>query len=280
MKTSAGVSTILQDHFERRQRLNARYSIRAYSRDLGVSPSFLSQVLSEQRGLSLDKAQGIAKKLKLRGDDYDFFCAQAVAAFARTATQKTRAKLVARTAEQELTAVRLTKEQFTLIADWHHLAIFQCLFLGGYSALCAAAPEAEVLSRLLLVSREEIEAAIARMVRFGVIRPAKDGTRHEPVTETIRVPDQAPSASIRKFHSQIIEKSLIAMQSQPVSERFYNTTTLTIARGDLPKIQEEYQAFFKRMVQQYSKRPESEPAGDAVYAFAAQLFCLTRGDGT
>lgn len=279
MTVTVSVSTLLQDHFERRQRQNARYSIRAYSRDLGVSPSFLSQVLSAQRGLSLEKAQGIAKKLKLRGDDYDFFCAQAVAAFARTETQKTRAKLAARTAEQELTAVRLTKEQFTSVADWHHLAIFQCFSLGRYAALCAAEPEADVLSRLLLVPRAEIEAALSRMVRYGIIRPSKDGTRHEPVTETIRVPDQAPSASIRKFHSQIIEKSLIAMQSQPVSERFYNTTTLTIARADLPKIQEEYQAFFKRIVQEYAKRPDSDPAGDAVYAFAAQLFCLTRGEG-
>ena len=56
---------ILKAELEKRQRANARYSLRAFARDLGVSPSNLSEILQRKAGLSRIKAQEIAKKLNL-----------------------------------------------------------------------------------------------------------------------------------------------------------------------------------------------------------------------
>lgn len=63
---------IAQAYFERRSR-NASYSMRAFARDLGMSPSQLSLILNRKRGVSTAKAQELVSLLGLRGTDADLF---------------------------------------------------------------------------------------------------------------------------------------------------------------------------------------------------------------
>src|SRR6516165_11941016 len=58
---------ILVDEFMMRTAKNGRYSMRGFARDLGISQSFLSQILSKKRKLSHEKALIVSQKLRLRG---------------------------------------------------------------------------------------------------------------------------------------------------------------------------------------------------------------------
>lgn len=48
---------------ERRTLRNPRYSLRAYARDLGVSPSTISEVLNGHHSLSMDRANELSTRL-------------------------------------------------------------------------------------------------------------------------------------------------------------------------------------------------------------------------
>ncbi|MFN3696078.1 MAG: helix-turn-helix domain-containing protein [Pseudobdellovibrio sp.] len=56
---------LLLEEFNRRVRLNSRYSLRAYATFLGVSSGALSEIMKGQRPLSLKYAIKIAKALGL-----------------------------------------------------------------------------------------------------------------------------------------------------------------------------------------------------------------------
>jgi transcriptional regulator with XRE-family HTH domain len=56
---------MLQDEFERRKAKNMRYSFRAFSRALGVSPSTLVNVMKGRRRFSADLAAELAERLEL-----------------------------------------------------------------------------------------------------------------------------------------------------------------------------------------------------------------------
>ena len=55
--------TILREELKNRQNKNSSYSLRAFSRDLGVNPASLSQFLNGRRALSSKNLDGIAKRL-------------------------------------------------------------------------------------------------------------------------------------------------------------------------------------------------------------------------
>ena len=54
---------LLEQELARRQSRNLRYSLRAFARDLQLSPAFLCQVLSAKRGLSAKSADRISNTL-------------------------------------------------------------------------------------------------------------------------------------------------------------------------------------------------------------------------
>jgi transcriptional regulator with XRE-family HTH domain len=65
---------ILQQTLLTKQKKNSRYSLRAFARDLRVSPSFLSEVLNGKYGISRQLARQIAERLGFDARECDHFC--------------------------------------------------------------------------------------------------------------------------------------------------------------------------------------------------------------
>lgn len=61
---------VLQAAFDERKLRNVKYSLRAFSRDLNIAPSYMSEVLKGKKKLSSESACKIALKLGL--DDGEF----------------------------------------------------------------------------------------------------------------------------------------------------------------------------------------------------------------
>ena len=56
---------IIKEEFSKRVTRNSSYSLRAFARDLGVSPASLSCFLNQKKGISEKKATDIAGRLDL-----------------------------------------------------------------------------------------------------------------------------------------------------------------------------------------------------------------------
>jgi uncharacterized protein (TIGR02147 family) len=273
MKAPPSISHVLISHFEMKQAKNAGYSKRAYSRDLGVSPAFLSQILSNKRSLSPARAELISKKLNLSQDERDYLIAQAITSTSRSETLKAKASTQLKRLIHAQSTITLAKSDFAVISDWHHLAIFQSMFLKNYPERCEEKGEVTYLSQFLKVPAAEVTDALKRLSRLKVIE--SKGSFHRPLMNHLAIKNKAPSAVIRKFHRQIIEKSLVAMEAQSVERRLFNTTTLTINDADLPSIARDYETFYQGMIQKYSNQTQSDFEPNSVYAFSTQLFALS-----
>jgi len=68
---------ILQQTLFSKQQKNKRYSLRAFARDLKISPSFLSEVLSGKYGISKQLASQIADRLGFTNEEMQHFCSLA-----------------------------------------------------------------------------------------------------------------------------------------------------------------------------------------------------------
>jgi plasmid maintenance system antidote protein VapI len=68
---------ILQQTLFTKQQKNKRYSLRAFARDLKISPSFLSEVLNGKYGISKQLAAQIADRLGFNSEEVQHFCSLA-----------------------------------------------------------------------------------------------------------------------------------------------------------------------------------------------------------
>lgn len=75
MKNAPFHVKMLLDEVQRRKETNPRYSLRAFSKFLGIGPSTLSRILSNHQELSLTACRNIIKKLHFNHDDCLLFIA-------------------------------------------------------------------------------------------------------------------------------------------------------------------------------------------------------------
>ena len=68
---------ILQQTLFTKQQKNKRYSLRAFARDLKISPSFLSEVINGKYGISKQLAGQIADRLGFNSEENQHFCSLA-----------------------------------------------------------------------------------------------------------------------------------------------------------------------------------------------------------
>lgn len=271
------IQQVLLNQYQKRLSDNPRYSMRAYARDLRLSPGQLSLVMSGKKGISLDRAKTIAEILDLSPLEKDYFVNQAELSFARSKAAKGLAEGALKKLRQYEDAFYLSKDSVTAISDWYHLGILQVMQVQRYENQCKKRGEVEFLSTVLKVPELDVREALLRLKKLEVLK-AFEGY-HLPVQDYVLTKGEVPSAAIRKFHRQIIQKALVAIETQLVEERFLNTTVMSIQREDYPKLVEDFKDFYRSAMNKYGKSQKSKVKGDSVYALSVQLFKIAHFDG-
>ncbi|AFY01540.1 TIGR02147 family protein [Bdellovibrio bacteriovorus] len=152
---------------ERRQRKNPSYSLRAFSRDLEVPCSRLSEILNGKVGLSESRAVNLATKLNLSPSEREFFVDLALSEHARSAVLREMA--LQRVNAREEAFEKIGEDQFAVISDWYYTAITQILQLKDFE------PTAENISRRLGLLTDVTEKALERLEAMKLVEKTADG---------------------------------------------------------------------------------------------------------
>lgn len=251
----------LRLELENRLRRRPHYSLRAFARDLQMSPAALSDFLGGKAGLSRERSLAVAKRLNLSVDHVDHFCDLVGAKHARSKEERSVLRLRARHRVRARSS-ELALDHFQTISEWHHLALLELVNLDTkYHSVPAAA-------RALGIKPSVAKAAAERLERLGLLVREGKG-RWRTASPSTTVGNQVtPSAAIRSFHRQVLERALIALDEQDISERNFETSFLSIRRADLPEMKAELQRRFVEIMKKYHQRDGK----DALYAMTAQLF--------
>lgn len=253
---------ILQKELNNRCESNPRYSLRAFARDLKLSPSRLSEILNAKQGLSRSAALEITKILGFGEKETQYFCDLVSLKHARSVKEKEDAKLRLIKQDYEKDAeYELQMDAFKIISDWYHFGLLELMKAKGFK------DDSKWIARRLGVPVIQIELAIERLMRVGLLKV--ENGKFVAIQSNGWVPGTGiPSSSIRKFHRQVLEKAIQAMELQPVQERFYATHLLTIDRADLPNAFNAIQEFQQKFCTQYQGGSPKE----LLYCISMQCF--------
>jgi uncharacterized protein (TIGR02147 family) len=253
----------LEHSFESRSKVNPRYSLRAYARDLGVSVSRLSGVLNGKFGLSSDAAREIARALGLEPRAALLFVDSVESRHARS--KKARELALTRLQKKSDSFQSLSLDQFQIISDWQHFAILELTHTGAFLE-----SESVRVARRLGISVIEAKRSIERLLNFDLLSVDAGGVL-KSTGSFFANKDGVPSDAIRKHQKQLLDKAARAVDLQTTEERSIRSLTIAIDRADLPELQKLLDDFQTRM----KKRANQAQTKNEVYAFTMQFFRLT-----
>jgi uncharacterized protein (TIGR02147 family) len=224
---------------------NASFSLRAYARQLGISPTQLSMVISGKRPLTAKVALKLADHLQLSPYEKERLL---------TEVHATRVSAPRRTI--------LDEDQFRAIAEWYHFAIL------SLSQLEDAKSDPKWIARRLNIDSLTARDAFERLKRLGLIEESRGKFRQ--TTHPIRTTNDVPSAAIRKHHKQNLHLAAEKLDSVEVDRREYASLTIAIDPERLPRAKEMIRRFKEDLGRHLEAGRKSQ-----VYTLSMQLFPVT-----
>lgn len=266
----------LNFQFRERQKRNPKFSLRAWSRQLGFeNPSLLFQVLRRERKLKIELAGKLAGNLKLKGKPLKYFEIIVLKNASKSETEKRvyEAMIPKLRPKKFWAASSFSLELFSMAAEWYHWAILEMSELSDFDA-----NEDFIQNRLNgSLDKKTIRAALDRLLRLGFLEKAKNGklVRANPENSPNFLRNKVPSEAVRSYHKQMIEKAKLAVDEQSIEERYLRGTTLPFKMADREKVEEILRNAHREILELAAKGDAEE-----LYQLNTQFFRLTKKSGS
>jgi uncharacterized protein (TIGR02147 family) len=246
----------LRSELLRRQKANAGYSLRAFSKHLSVSPAQLSQVLSGKRTLTGKAALKIAEKLALSPSERKQLL--------ESIFQQRLEVLVPPGEGTQAEREELEEESFRVVSDWYHFAMLSLFEIPGAKA------DPRWIGNRLGISALEAAGAFKRLKKLGLV--STEGKRIVLSQKAVKVDPKHRSAAVVRFHQQILARASSKIESTPLDQREFRALTLAMDPKQLPKAQEKLRTFLNALASELESGSKKE-----VFVLSVQLFPLTGG---
>ncbi|MFZ4713783.1 MAG: TIGR02147 family protein [Bacteriovoracaceae bacterium] len=252
---------ILKAKFSERCERNVQYSLRAFARDLKISPQRLSHVMNGKIGLSTKSAGDIAIQLGLSGKEKSLFCSLVQKKHARSKIQKAEAEKKLKDLKTSYQNINL--DHFKIVSDWYHFAIMELTLVKGFSS------NPRLIAKSLGISEIEVKAAIERLLRLEML--AKDDAGNLKFAgQFFAEPGGIPSDAVKKFHRQLLSKASDALTLQSLEHRDFSSMVLAINEKDIPEAKKDLRDFRERFDEKYCASKNKTK----VYCLGMQFFSL------
>lgn len=260
------VSEILSLAFSRRRKKNLSYSLRAFARDLKISPSRLSELMKNSEGVNAETAQKICEQLKLKPQERKFFLDTVLSTKARNKEVRRLARNRIEKLRRQKLLLAIEEEKFKVISEWYHSAILELTQVTDFQ------PASDWISQRLGITEKESREAVSRLKKLGLIEVTAGGVWK--VSADAYQTFSKSSLAIRKFHLQVLRKSLHSVENDPPHEREIQTMLFAIPKSELPRFSEKMRDFLRESWESISDLPKDE-----LYALSVQLTPMKSHQG-
>lgn len=259
---------ILRERLAGRQGRNPSYSLRAYARDLGISPSRLSEILSGDHALSAAKAEGVAAHLGLSTDEQAHFVDLVAIESSPSSSVKADAKKRVDARRSSAEASEVSADQFALVSRWWHFAMLELFKTKEFK------PTPTWIAGRLGIAKDEARAAMARLLRLGFLRRSgKSISVSKPKTRT---PYAVHSEAIRSYHHELVKRADQAIELQGFDERDTSSVVLAVDGTRIAEARERIAKFRREFAEDFAVQKNAS----SVYCLAVHYFRLDKGQPT
>jgi len=258
METQFNYQIELKKELAIRQARNPLYSLRSFARDLGISATALSQVLSGKRDFSKNNAIKVA-------DNLGFSPRERLSLF--NSIKKKRDPF------EDDNIDELTEDTFKFISQWYYVAILT------YAEKKNCPSDPIFFSDKLGIKKKVVVAALERLVRLGYLKIENETLIRIP--GDLRSSIDLPSEIFRRYHRQNFDLASQAMDYLPVEARAREVSSITfLANPESIERIKNLIVNFKRKVAKIAEEELIEEDAE-VYTLGVQYFPAKnhRGDG-
>lgn len=257
MEEQLAIQTLLRDNLLLAQSRNPKYSLRSYSRKVGVHVGALSSILNGKRNVSKDLAERITRKLLIDPQKRN----EILSLFPEKRKYRTLAE---KEAAPEPKFLEIEASEFRLIAEWEHYAVLSLVKTKDFKS------NIDFISERLGISVSRATEVVDRLLTLGFL---KKGPRNSliRIDANLRSSDDTVSMSVKKSHEENLELAKESLHRDDIHERDFTSLTMPVDPEKMDKVKEMIRKFQDDISEILDSGEQTE-----VYRLAIQFFPLTK----
>lgn len=244
---------LLRTELKVRVKQNSSYSLRAFAKQLGISASGLSMVMSGKCPVTLSFVEKIGAKLKL--DEQEIHQCQL-----NLLTEKSNIQFKMKDFEL------IDQERFALIKEWYHYGILNLMRTKGFQQ------NPSWIAKRLGITLGEVQSAVERLEKAGLLKIANGKWKDVSSKFTSHTNNKQYSDAAKQNQQQLFEKALIAIEEVDFKNRNHTGTSIAVSLKDLDRAKESITKFRKQFMAEFDRGNNA----DEVYHISVALFPLTK----
>lgn len=257
--------TILSEIHEERKSLNSAYSLRAFARDLKISPSTLSEILNSKKGLSPKLATSIARNLKLPDWEVRYFCDLVTKHHAKSARDRKAAAMRLQTKSRDNHVRLLSHKTTKALTSWIDVAILELTHIKDFK------PCHLWIAKIINVDESKVQASIERLLEAKLLEKNAKTGKWIDVSPLFSTTDGIPNESIRHFHKTILNLALQKIDNTNTESRTVKSVVFSVSKANVPKAKKILDEAINQIL---ALADESKQKREDVMCFSSQLFSL------
>lgn len=254
----ADAVTLLAHELTRLRRRNPCYSLRAFAKRAGVSPSTLSEILRRKRSLTLKSAAKIGQRIFSELAEQRVFLSACSGAPGAPGADAAPVPAI-----REPDYAELLPEVFAVIENPAHYYLLALMRTDDFRS------DPRWIARRLRLTVFEVRTLLTRLQMVGLVHK-RDGAFARTGAQLATTQD-VPSAALRRSHRQTILEAASALEDVPVEMREISSTTLVLDPRRLPEAKALIRKFRRELAELMECGERTE-----VYNLNTQLVPVTR----
>lgn len=248
MSKTGTLSEILKDIYEDRKTRNRKYSMRAFARDLGISPGRLSEMLTGQNIPGPRLTQRLVTALKMTPE-------QSQGLVGVVQNQK-------KTKRETGGALQLKTDEFAVIANREHFSLLCLMETSNFKS------DIDWMSKRLGISKAAVSEALDRLERLGLVKQSRGiyKSTHKDLTTSHDIPSEA----IQQYHRQGLNHATQSLLEDPPDFRDITSIEMPADIRKLKEVKNHIRDFRRKMAKLLEDGEQTE-----VYRLNIQLVPVT-----
>lgn len=257
MKEQVAIQQLLRGKLSEIQRGNPQYSLRAFSKKVGVHVGALSSILNGKRNVSRDLAERISQRLLLdpqeRSEILGLFPAKRLYNKPGSAEGAPSSRYL-----------QLSAAQFKMMAEWEHFAVLSLQACSDFQ------DSTSWIASRLGISESRAKQVVDRLIELELLERDQKG-KLKRSDKSFRTTDDIADLSLKRCHDQTLELARDSLYRDSVSDRDFTSITMAIDPEKLSMAKEMIREFQDKLSDVLESGTRTE-----VYRLSMQLFPLSK----
>ncbi len=255
METQNYYVTKIKEKLSLKQKQNPNYSLRAFSRDLNLHCSTLSQIIKGKRSLPLKRAVDVAKNLGLSPKEKTLF----MESFYRSKTNIDEIEI-----PQLDERFMLDESYYQVISQWEHFAVLELFNLAEYDLSIRG------IAKKLDISIMRTEVVVQNLLHCSLLIQTPEGD-FERVHSDIKTTEDISSQALKESHRETLELGKRKLDEVELEFRDFSSSTLAVDLEKIPEAKTIIREFRQKMTSLLKNGKKTD-----VFQLAIQFYPLTK----